>query len=170
VEPFWQMYAQHKQPQVRHLLRQSISSMLYPQAAGSFVACQVQRFSLSFCLEIKHRVQCVCPCHVALLPPNRYSTVPLSLQVYEMLEAMRIGTLPEKDRITTSSNPYANDPKRVAAIAALSTTPFNGESPVTAMLSYITPTELHFKRNHLPVPEVLPQAYELQVGTEEVVL
>lgn len=86
-----------------------------------------------------------------------------ALQVYEMLDEMRIGTLPEKDRITASSDPYSNDPKRNASIAPHSTTPFNGESPMSALLSFITPTELHFKRNHLPVPQALPEAYELQV-------
>lgn len=80
-----------------------------------------------------------------------------------MLDAMRIGTLPEKDRITASSNPYANDPKRDPAISARSTTPFNGEAPLSALLTFITPTELHFKRNHMPVPDAVPEAYELQV-------
>jgi hypothetical protein len=80
-----------------------------------------------------------------------------------MLNSMRIGTLPEKDRISTDIDPYANDPQRDVAITARSTTPFNGESPTSTMTSYITPNELHFKRNHLPVPLVLPEAYELQV-------
>lgn len=85
------------------------------------------------------------------------------LQIYQMLERMRIGTLPEKDRITASTSPYANDPKRHESITSRSTTPFNGETPLAALLSFITPTELHFKRNHLPVPDALAEAYELQV-------
>ena len=76
---------------------------------------------------------------------------------------MRIGSLPEEERITASSDPYENDPQRHAAISARSQAPFNGEAPLSALLSFITPTELHFKRNHLPVPEALPEAYELQV-------
>lgn len=83
---------------------------------------------------------------------------------------MRIGTLPEAERITASSNPYANDPQRDPAISARSEAPFNGEAPMSALQSFITPTELHFKRNHLPVPEALPEAYELQVRTQDAIL
>jgi hypothetical protein len=80
-----------------------------------------------------------------------------------MLEEMRIGTLPESERITVDENPYANDPERDPSLVVRSATPFNGEAPVRALLGHVTPTTFHFKRNHMPVPEVLPEAYELQV-------
>lgn len=79
-----------------------------------------------------------------------------------MLAAMRIGTLPEDERVTVDDNPYANEPRRDAAIRVLSATPFNGEAPHAVLSQHITPTLHHFKRNHMPVPEALPDAYELQ--------
>lgn len=86
------------------------------------------------------------------------------VQVLDILERMRIGTLPEEDRIDSfSADPYANDPKRVPAMLTRSKTPYNAEAPISALAAHITPTELHFKRHHLPVPDVLPQAYQLQV-------
>lgn len=79
-----------------------------------------------------------------------------------MLAAMRIGTLPEEERVTVDDNPYANDPSRDDAIRVLSSTPFNGEAPHSVLSQHITPTLHHFKRNHMPVPDALPDAYELQ--------
>lgn len=79
-----------------------------------------------------------------------------------MLADMRIGTLPEDEQVTVDDDPYANDPPRDAAIRVLSTTPFNGEAPHAVLSRHITPTVHHFKRNHMPVPEALPDAYELQ--------
>lgn len=80
-----------------------------------------------------------------------------------MLNAMRIGTLPEDQRTVITSDPYANDPERDERIIARSTTPFNGESPIDALFSHVTPAPLHFKRNHMPVPDVLADAFEVQV-------
>lgn len=85
------------------------------------------------------------------------------MQVYQILDEMRIGTLPESERTVVTTDPYANDPKRSDDIVARTATPFNGESPIPALMAHVTPTELHFKRNHMPVPDVLADAFELQV-------
>lgn len=83
-----------------------------------------------------------------------------------MLEAMRIGTLPESERISEASDPYENDPPRNERLVVQSRTPFNGETPAQELLKFITPTELHFKRSHMPIPDVVPDAYALQVRGE----
>jgi hypothetical protein len=79
-----------------------------------------------------------------------------------MMAEMRIGTLPEEERVVVATDPYSGEPERDKSIVARNRTPFNGEPPKSALLSHITPTHLHFKRNHMPVPTVLPEAYELQ--------
>eukprot|EP00892_Ulva_mutabilis_P010675 jgi/Ulvmu1/7980/UM004_0213.1 len=88
-------------------------------------------------------------------------------QVYDMLADMRIGSLPEDEQVTVDDNPYANDPARDDAIRVLSATPFNGEAPHAVLSRHITPNLHHFKRNHMPVPEALPDAYELQIINAE---
>lgn len=79
-----------------------------------------------------------------------------------MLNDMRIGTLPEHERAVVTEDPYATDPPRSGRIIARSTTPFNGETPLDGLLHHITPTDEHYIRNHMPVPDVVPAAYELQ--------
>jgi sulfite oxidase len=86
-------------------------------------------------------------------------------QVLDQLETMRIGILPETERIKQVDDPYANDPPRDKRIVVQSQTPFNGETPAYALNGFITPTELHFKRSHMPIPQILPEAYSLQVCT-----
>jgi hypothetical protein len=90
-------------------------------------------------------------------------TARAALQVVKMLDAMRIGTLPEGERVIATTDPYANEPKRSERIIARTTAPFNGETPLDALLDHITTNEMHFKRNHMPVPEVPLDAFELQV-------
>lgn len=84
-------------------------------------------------------------------------------QVYEILEDMRIGTLPEHERAVATSDPYANDPHRDPSIVVLSETPFNGETPTEWLNKWITPNHMHFVRHHMPVPDVVAAAFELQV-------
>lgn len=80
----------------------------------------------------------------------------------EMLNEMRIGTLPEHERSVVTEDPYATDPARSERIVARSTTPFNGEAPLDALLHHITPEGEHYIRNHMPVPDAVQAAYELQ--------
>ena len=81
-------------------------------------------------------------------------------EVYEMLEALRIGNLSEEDAkkatpktSSSSTGAYASEPLRSPALKANTMEPFNGEPP-TSLLSatYLTPREIFFVRNHLPVP------------------
>lgn len=91
-------------------------------------------------------------------------------QVLAMLEELRIGNLAEADRGVAAKDmddPYAMDPKRHPALKPSSVKPFNAEPFLPLLVeSYITPNDLFYVRNHLPVPEVDPDTYELEVVGE----
>lgn len=90
---------------------------------------------------------------------------------WEMLEGMRIGNIDPKDRKNSTTpedgeenDPFANEPERHPALEVHSEKPCNAEAPATLLLdSFITPNELFFVRNHLPVPKVDLDSYHLLV-------
>jgi len=91
--------------------------------------------------------------------------------IHSMLEEYRIGNLDltdvesQKETMADSSDPYAADPKRHPALVINNPRPFNAETPLSIITdSFITPNELFYVRNHLPVPEVDLSSYELEVG------
>mmetsp|Transcript_71369 Transcript_71369/g.83031 ORF Transcript_71369/g.83031 Transcript_71369/m.83031 type:complete len:575 (-) Transcript_71369:195-1919(-) len=47
---------------------------------------------------------------------------------------------------------WENEPQRSPALAPLSARPFNAETPEAALDDFITPNDLFFVRNHMPVP------------------
>ncbi|XP_016160412.1 PREDICTED: sulfite oxidase, mitochondrial, partial [Ficedula albicollis] len=60
--------------------------------------------------------------------------------------------------------PFAGDPPRHPALRVNSLKPFNAEPPPELLTqSFLTPNELFFTRNHLPVPAVDPGSYRLRV-------
>ena len=62
------------------------------------------------------------------------------------------------------NDPYWGDPKRSPLLEVLSQRPFNAETPGKLLPpTYLTPVEVFFVRNHLPVPEVDPDEYRLQI-------
>ncbi|XP_075223511.1 sulfite oxidase [Lycorma delicatula] len=88
--------------------------------------------------------------------------------ILKMLETYRIGNLSQKeakDNIKDVNDPYSADPKRHPALIVNLTRPFCAEPPSTILTeSFITPAELFYVRNHLPVPEVDPAEYNLTIG------
>ncbi|CAH1281600.1 unnamed protein product [Diabrotica balteata] len=90
--------------------------------------------------------------------------------VYEILESYRIGNLkPDAMKHITSdmSDPYSADPKRHIALKPACVKPFNAELPPELLVeSFLTPNELFYVRNHLPVPEINPDNYELEIEIE----
>eukprot|EP00088_Acartia_fossae_P005735 TRINITY_DN1258_c0_g1_i2.p1 TRINITY_DN1258_c0_g1~~TRINITY_DN1258_c0_g1_i2.p1 ORF type:complete len:571 (-),score=127.97 TRINITY_DN1258_c0_g1_i2:865-2577(-) len=92
--------------------------------------------------------------------------------IYGMLEKYRIGNLNVSDvamqaeqNTKDATDPYSTDPSRHKAIIVNSKKPFNGETPLAILTdSFITPTDLFYVRNHLPVPEVDVKDYELEVS------
>ncbi|KAM7005861.1 sulfite oxidase, mitochondrial isoform 1-T1 [Tautogolabrus adspersus] len=96
--------------------------------------------------------------------------------VLEILSEYKVGELSAEDQkkqqTVKSSDPYSSDPVRHPALRINSLKPFNAEPPPEILSdSYITPSAIFFKRNHLPVPQVDPDSYQLQVeGLSEGVL
>ena len=95
-------------------------------------------------------------------------TVHLASEVQRLLSTYQIGQLSPEDQqeqqAEISEGPYANDPKRNPLLQVLTEQPFNAETPAKLLTpSYITPTEIFFVRNHLPVPEVDLENYSLAV-------
>ncbi|CAG9861184.1 unnamed protein product [Phyllotreta striolata] len=92
--------------------------------------------------------------------------------VYKILESYRIGNLnkDECNNLTKDmTDPYFNEPKRHNALKPASKKPFNAELPPELLIqSFITPNELFYVRNHLPVPDLKAETYELEIEIEGV--
>jgi sulfite oxidase len=91
--------------------------------------------------------------------------------VRDLLAQYRIGTLKDykvdKAAAVPLADPYLNEPKRLAALRVSSQKPFNAEPPIDVLASsYITPNELFFVRNHMPVPVLNANDFKLRVGGE----
>ena len=88
-------------------------------------------------------------------------------EVFAMLESYRIGNLKvdlSKKAQTTKPDAFQNDPKRHPMLKVMTAKPFNAESPKElATDSLITPSKLHFVRNHMPVPQVDIEKFELEI-------
>ena len=94
-------------------------------------------------------------------------------EVLDILEGMRIGNIAREDweKLSPSGppkdGPYANDPLRSPVLKVNTQTPFNAETPTVLLAeNYITPNDIFFVRNHLPVPRVDPERYTLEVKGE----
>ncbi|KAM3620696.1 uncharacterized protein V6R79_000712 [Siganus canaliculatus] len=88
--------------------------------------------------------------------------------VLEILSEYKVGELNAEDmkkqQSMESSDPYSADPQRHPVLHINSLKPFNAEPPPELLSdSYVTPAAIFFKRNHLPVPKVDPDSYQLQV-------
>lgn len=88
-------------------------------------------------------------------------------EILALLETFRIGNLAAEDVGAASAgteDPYLLDPKRHRALKPASIKPFNAEPPLGTLAdNYRTPNELFYVRNHMPVPDVDPQHYVLEI-------
>eukprot|EP00112_Aurelia_sp_Birch-Aquarium-sp1_P020642 Seg5373.2 transcript_id=Seg5373.2/GoldUCD/mRNA.D3Y31 product="Sulfite oxidase mitochondrial" protein_id=Seg5373.2/GoldUCD/D3Y31 len=79
-------------------------------------------------------------------------------EVLEILQEYKIGEIKLGDRVAKKAKgdgPFANEPARHPAFIVNSQQPFNAETPPELALdNLITPNELFFVRNHLPVPVI----------------
>lgn len=94
-----------------------------------------------------------------------------SAQVLEMLEEYRIGSVAAADvpsaAVPAHQGPYAMDPARSAILKVNTQEPFNAETPPVLLADdFITPNDLFFVRNHLPVPVSEPATFTLEVTGE----
>jgi len=88
-------------------------------------------------------------------------------EVLAILEEMRIGSLNPKEVAEQPdfADPYSRDPKRHPALVSCSEKPYNAETPPELLTdNFLTPNDIFFVRNHLPVPKVDMAEYRLVVG------
>lgn len=87
--------------------------------------------------------------------------------ILKLLVKYRIGNLHDADvgqAVLDMEDPYATDPPRLPILRVRSQKPFNAEPPTQLLAeSYITPNDLFFVRNHLPVPRINVSEYRLTV-------
>eukprot|EP00127_Corallochytrium_limacisporum_P003041 Clim_evm88s144 gene=Clim_evmTU88s144 len=101
------------------------------------------------------------------------------MEVFELIEEHRIGNLHEsarkqfdeelkKSASAGGDDPvYGHEPKRHIALAVKSAKPFNAETPGELLADkFITPNDLFYVRNHLPVPVIDAEKYELKISTD----
>ena len=85
------------------------------------------------------------------------------------MEELRIGNIHPDDKIPASKHlseddPYKNDPERHPALLVNSETPFNAELPAELLPdNFLTPNDLFFVRNHLPVPKINDKNYKIEI-------
>lgn len=90
-------------------------------------------------------------------------------EILSLLELYRIGNLNPDDKISTDDmgSPWANEPKRHPVLKPASNRPFNAEPPLKLLAeNFITPNEFFYIRNHLPVPLIDANKYELEIAIE----
>ena len=92
-------------------------------------------------------------------------------EVREILEGLRIGNVALKDRgekaTAKKEGPYSNDPVRSPVLKVNTHEPFTAETPpVLLPESYLTPNDIFFVRNHLPVPHISAESYVLEISGE----
>ncbi|RQM26959.1 hypothetical protein B5M09_010057 [Aphanomyces astaci] len=93
--------------------------------------------------------------------------------VHVILEGLRVGNLDpadvqalEEERLKKyGDGPYANDPERNPLFKVNASQPFNAEPPAELLTeSFITPNDLFFVRNHLPVPDIDASTFKLEIA------
>uniref|UniRef100_A0A0N4ZYK5 sulfite oxidase n=1 Tax=Parastrongyloides trichosuri TaxID=131310 RepID=A0A0N4ZYK5_PARTI len=97
--------------------------------------------------------------------------------VLEILEEHRIGSIDKNDleeikrisREASKNDPYGKDPERHPALIVNSSKPFNAETPPSLLMdNFLTPNELFFVRNHMPVPEIDENKHILTIDGENI--
>lgn len=91
--------------------------------------------------------------------------------VFELLEELRIGNLvPDEKWLREASNagagerPYAKEPERNPKLIVQGETPFNAEPELQLLVQdQLTPNDVFYVRNHMPVPMIDPEEYRLEV-------
>lgn len=89
--------------------------------------------------------------------------------IMNMLECMRVGNLKHGERVYNEKDPYSLDPERHPMLKVVTPKPFNAETPREIMLENdLTPNELFYVRNHLPVPQIDVNNYKLEIVLDDI--
>ncbi|KAI5741315.1 hypothetical protein M8J76_012407 [Diaphorina citri] len=94
--------------------------------------------------------------------------VHLQDEVFELLESYRIGNISQEDSKLAAkdiaSDPYVMEPVRSPLLKATSLKPYNAEPPPSMLVeNFLTPSDIFYVRNHLPVPVVDENSYRLHI-------
>ena len=87
-------------------------------------------------------------------------------EIQKIIEELRIGNITEKLPVEAAADndPFAKDPARNPILIPSSKKPFNAEPPLPMLVdNFLTPTDLFYVRNHLPVPDIDVKKYSLEV-------
>ncbi|XP_004518817.1 probable sulfite oxidase, mitochondrial [Ceratitis capitata] len=90
-------------------------------------------------------------------------------EILTLLELYRIGNLSPEDKVSTEDmgSPWAHEPRRHPLLNPTSERPFNAEPPMKLLgENFFTPNEFFYVRNHLPVPLIDANKFELEVSIE----
>jgi sulfite oxidase len=107
----------------------------------------------------------------AIDPFWKIFSIHLSDETREILSQYYIGDLIPLDQDDSKVNLessglellFANEPTRADSLKVLSERPFNAESSLGYLDTYITPNDHFYVRNHLPVPLVDSKEYKLEI-------
>ena len=143
VDPYWAMFPQHQKPQVREILA--------PFRIGSLAAADRDK------LKQQERDAAAAAAAAAASASATSSTV---LPDGWTVDSSGVVVPPA----ATSPWSYDSSLSRHAALTTLLPQPRNAETPAPLLLTnFITPTELFFIRNHLPVPQIDASRFVLRV-------
>lgn len=96
-------------------------------------------------------------------------TIHQKQDVYDILEQYFIGLIDPRDLVDGKApadqieDPFKSDPARDEALTVHSERPFNAETPVADLQSFITPVNRFYKRHHLWVPQVDEETFKLTI-------
>ncbi|RUS78220.1 hypothetical protein EGW08_014034 [Elysia chlorotica] len=89
-------------------------------------------------------------------------------EIFEIMESYRIGNIkevPAKSATKSANDPYKDEPIRSPLLIPSSEKPFNAEPPVQMLAEkFLTPNDLFYVRNHLPVPCVCIEDFTLDLA------
>ncbi|MCJ1404958.1 hypothetical protein MMC11_008184 [Xylographa trunciseda] len=89
--------------------------------------------------------------------------------VYDILEDFRIGEIDPQDLVggkvpsDAIDDPFVGDPARDPRLRTHTDKPRNAETPASELSAFVTPNELFYVRNHLWVPQLNENSYNLVV-------
>ncbi|KAI9206095.1 Oxidoreductase, molybdopterin-binding domain-containing protein [Polychytrium aggregatum] len=96
-------------------------------------------------------------------------TIHQSPETRALLEEYRIGNVDPNHRRSSDDDAkalqllFANDPERSPELIVRAAKPCNAETPVHGLRSFVTPTDLHYVRNHLPVPKIDVDDFRIKI-------
>ncbi|KAL3419115.1 oxidoreductase molybdopterin binding domain-containing protein [Phlyctema vagabunda] len=96
-------------------------------------------------------------------------TIHKKQDVYDILEAYKIGEIDEADLVNgkvpaeSIDDPFVSDPDRDPSLRTLTARPCNAETSSNGLSHFLTPNKMFYVRNHMWVPVVQEKQYQLEI-------